>query len=87
VTTDPTAPLGRLVSAESAVQELMSVNAPTAARLAALAGRLEGAGGPPSQEDQAQRERLQDRLGQAARLTAVLTLLAIAAMAVARYMA
>jgi hypothetical protein len=65
----------------------LSVNAPTATRLAVLAARLERTGLPPSQEDQAQRERLQERLGRAASLVAVLMLLAVSAMAVARYVA
>ena len=64
----------------------LSVNAPTATRLAALAGRLEQVS-PPSREDQAERERLQERLGRAASLVAILMLLALAAMAVARYVA
>ncbi len=60
------------------------VNAPTAGRLGALAGAMR-AGNPPTPEQLQEVQRLQARLDTAGRLTAVLLVLATAAMAVARY--
>ena len=62
-----------------------TVNAPTAQRLGALSAAGPSAGRPPSQEELAQIQDLQARLGRAARLVALLLVLAAAAMAVARY--
>jgi len=62
-----------------------AVNAPTAKRIGALGGAIRAAGGPASAEQAAQMQRLQTRLLNAQRLTAVLLLLATAAMSVARY--
>jgi len=62
-----------------------TVNSPTAKRITALGGQIRAGGGAPSAEQAAQMERLQRRLANALRLTAVLLLLAAAAMSVARY--
>ena len=63
----------------------LSVNAPTAKHLSALAASVQAAGGPPSPEQQAQLGRLQARLAGATRFAAVILVLAGADMAVARY--
>jgi hypothetical protein len=63
----------------------MAINSPTAKRLAALAGAIRAAGGPPTAEQAATMQRLQARLRAAMNAAAVLLLLATAAMAVARY--
>ena len=63
----------------------MSVNVPTAKRLGTLLASVQGSGRPPSPEQQAELQQLQSRLAGAARVAAVLLLLATAAMAVARY--
>ena len=62
----------------------LTVNAPTAKRLGALAAAAQGA--PPSPEQSAQMQQLQARLGAAARIVMVLLVLATAAMATARYL-
>jgi uncharacterized membrane protein len=62
-----------------------AVNSPTAKRIGALGAAIREAGGPPSADQAAQMQRLQNRLLSAQRLTAVLLLLATAAMSVARY--
>jgi uncharacterized membrane protein len=63
----------------------MAVNAPTARRLGELAGRLQGAGRPPTAEEQATLGALQTRLSRASAAAAGLLLLATVTMAVARY--
>ena len=63
----------------------LTVNAPTAQRLATLAGELQAGGRPSSPEQQRLLNGLQSRLAAAARIVAVLLLLAAATMAVARY--
>jgi hypothetical protein len=63
----------------------MTVNTPTAKRLGVLVGRLQGSGQLPSAEDQAELRGLQARLAQATTAVAVLVVLALGAMAVARY--
>ncbi len=63
----------------------LTVNAPTAQRIAALSARAQHAGASPSPEDQAQLQRLQARIARAGSVNAILLLLAVAAMAVARY--
>jgi hypothetical protein len=62
-----------------------TVNSPTAKRLGALGASIRAAGAPPTPEQAAQMQALQNRLYNAQRLTAVLLLLATAAMSVARY--
>ena len=64
----------------------MAVNAPTAKRMGALTAAIHASGGPPSPEQAAEIQRLQARLLTAMRAAAVLLLLAITAMSVARYM-
>lgn len=63
----------------------MAVNAPTARRLGELSARLQGAGRPPTAEEQASLGALQARLGRASAAAAVLLLLATVMMAIARY--
>ena len=63
----------------------MAVNTPAAKRLGVLAGEIEAAGGPPSAAQGAEMERLQNRLFRATQLAAVLILLSVICMGVARY--
>lgn len=60
-------------------------SAPVATRLGALAGALQAAGGPPTPEQLGEMRHLSARLTRAARVVAALLALAVAAMAVARY--
>jgi hypothetical protein len=53
--------------------------------MGALVAAIRASGGPPSPEQAAEVQRLQVRLTNAMRVAAVLLLLAIAAMSVARY--
>jgi hypothetical protein len=62
-----------------------AVNAPAARELGAIMARAQAAGGPPSPAELAAVQRLQMRLAWGARVSAVLLLLAAAAMSVARY--
>jgi hypothetical protein len=62
------------------------VNAPTAKRFAQLAAQVQAAGRPPSEEELASLQGLQQRLLNATRAGAVLLVLAAAAMAAARYL-
>ena len=64
----------------------LTVNAPTARRLGALAAAVQAQGAPPSPEQSAQMQQLQARLGTAGRIVALLLVLATAAMATARYL-
>ncbi len=61
------------------------VNAPTAARMSALAKEMQAAGGPPKPEQIAEMQKLQTRLGQAGVIAAILLIIASSAMAIARY--
>jgi hypothetical protein len=63
----------------------MAVNAPAARRMGAITHRALAGGGPPSAEDQLELRRLQTRLTNASNVAAVLLVLALLAMAVARY--
>jgi hypothetical protein len=63
----------------------MTVNNPAGRKLGALAAQLQAAGRPPSPEEAATIQRLQERLAKAAVTVAMLLLLATAAMALARY--
>jgi hypothetical protein len=63
----------------------MTINTPTARRIGAITRRLQTGGGAPSAEDQAELGRLQSRLTNATNTVAVLIVLALMAMAVARY--
>jgi hypothetical protein len=62
-----------------------AVNAPVGKRLGEIGAQLRQAGGPPSPAQASEIERLQVRMSGALRLTAVLVLLALMAMSVARY--
>ena len=63
----------------------MLVNAPATKRMGAIGATVAKRGGPPTPEELAELERLQRRNGIAAGLVATLLTLAVAAMAVARY--
>lgn len=63
----------------------MAVNARAARQLDDLAARVQAGGRPPSPDEAATMQRLQDRLAKGAVLAAILLLLATAAMAAARY--
>jgi len=63
----------------------MGVNSRAAKQLGALTAGIQAAGRPPSPNETATIQRLQDRLAKGGVVTAVLLLLAAAAMAVARY--
>ncbi len=63
----------------------MAFNVPTARRIGAITGRAQAAGGPPSAEDQLELGRLHARMAKASNVAAVLLVLALMAMAVARY--
>jgi uncharacterized membrane protein len=64
----------------------MTVNTPTGKKVGMLNAQLQKAGRPPSPEQQAEMQRLQARLGSATIVVTVLVVLALAAMAVARYL-
>jgi hypothetical protein len=63
----------------------MAISSPTGRRLTSLTAAVKARGGPPTPEELAELQRLQTRMRGAARLVAVLLVLATAAMAVARY--
>jgi uncharacterized membrane protein len=63
----------------------MAINSPTGRRLTALTAAIEARGRPPTPEELAEMQRLQNRMRGASRLVAVLLVLATAAMAIARY--
>jgi hypothetical protein len=63
----------------------MAFNVPTARRIGAITGRAQAAGGPPSAEDQLELGLLHARMAKASNAAAVLLVLALMAMAVARY--
>jgi len=63
----------------------MAVNVPTAKRIGALMGSIQATGAPPTAEQSAEIGRLQNRLYRAAQAAAVLILLAVTCMGVARY--
>jgi uncharacterized membrane protein len=63
----------------------MTINAPTAKRMAALTATIQATGSPPSAEQVAEIHRLQARLLMALRTAAILVVIAAAAMSVARY--
>jgi len=64
----------------------MTVNAPTVKKIGALSAQLAKEGRPPTAEEGARLQALQDRLFTAARVIAVVLVLATVAMAFARYM-
>jgi len=63
----------------------MGVNSRAAKQLGELTARIQAAGRPPTPDETAAIQRLQDRLGKGAVAAGVLLLLAAAAMATARY--
>ncbi|MDB4913329.1 MAG: hypothetical protein JWM95_973 [Gemmatimonadetes bacterium] len=62
-----------------------TVNSPTAARLAKLGAQVQAAGGPPTSEQAAELQRLRNRLTSAVNIAAVMLIVIVACMAVARY--
>jgi uncharacterized membrane protein len=81
---------GRVFSAGGAFAILtailgVSVNTPTAKKLGTLMASIQAAGKQPSQEQAAEIGRLQHRLHRAGQAAAVLVLLAVTCMGVARY--
>jgi hypothetical protein len=64
----------------------LTVNAPTVKKIGALSAQLQKEGRPPTAEEDARLQALQDRLFLASRIIAVLLVLATVAMAYARYM-
>ena len=58
----------------------------TGIALGKLGESIQGAGGPPSPEQVAQMEALQGRMGRALRVVAALLVIAVACMAVGRYL-
>jgi len=61
----------------------IAVNAPTARRLASLAGSLRASGGPPAPGSAEEMQRLQRRLTKAGNIVAVLLAIAVLGMAAA----
>jgi hypothetical protein len=64
----------------------LSVNAPTAKRMAALSREMQAKGGPPSDEQRAELTVLQKRMHIAGRASALLLILSVVAMAAAHYL-
>jgi putative copper export protein len=62
----------------------LSVNAPTAARMAGLARAMQAAGGPPKPEQLAEVARLQHRLHRGGLISATLLAISVLCMAAAR---
>ena len=63
----------------------MAVNTPAAKKLGMLIGSIQATGKPPAPEQAAEIGRLQNRLYRATQITAVLLVLAVICMGVARY--
>ena len=63
----------------------VTINAPTAKKLAKLGAAIKGSAAPPTAEQSREMQRLGDRLRGAMNAAAVLLVLAITCMAVARY--
>ncbi len=59
---------------------------PRVERMSALGGEIQGAGGPPSQEQMAEMQRLQHSLRSIGRVDLILLTFAVVAMAAARYL-
>lgn len=83
-------PMGRMISFGAALTIVAAVfgvmvNRPTAERMQKLAAEMQGAGGAPSANQVAAMKALQSRMTMASRVVTALLLLALAAMAAARY--
>jgi hypothetical protein len=81
---------GRTFSAGAAIAILTSivgmvVNVPTTKKIGAIMGSVQASGAQPSAEQAAELGRLQHRLYRAGQVAAVLILLAVTCMGVARY--
>ena len=84
-------PMGRTISLGAALAIVaavfgMVVARPTAMRIQQLGGEIQARGGPPTAEQSAQMKALQAKMLRGSQIVAVLLLLAVAAMATARYM-
>jgi hypothetical protein len=82
-------PMGRVISLGAALAIIASVygavvNRPVGMRMQKLGAEMQG--GQPSPAQAAEMKTLQEKLASASRLVAVMLLLAVAAMGVARYM-
>ena len=83
-------PMGRTISFGAAATIVAAVFGivvarPTAMRIQQLAGEMQAGGGPPSADQSAQMKALQAKMLRGSQIVAVLLLLAVAAMATARY--
>ena len=63
----------------------VAVNMPTAGKMSAIGASIQASGAPPSAAQAAELARLQNRLNRAGQIVAILVLLAVTCMAVARY--
>lgn len=84
-------PFGMAIQAGAALAIVAAViggfvSKPTADRLGRLGAQVQARGGPPSEAEAADLARLQGKLTRAARAVAILVVLAVALMAVARYL-
>jgi MFS family permease len=77
--------LGSLAGLAAFLLGLLSTG-PTAARIGALAGQIQAAGGPPKPEQAAEMGRLQAKLATSSTVSTILMTAALALMAVARYL-
>jgi len=77
--------LGSLAGLASFLLGLVSTG-PTAARIGALAGQLQAAGGPPRPEQAAEMDRLKAKLAVSSAWSTILSTVALVFMAVARYL-
>jgi len=77
--------LGSLAGVASFLLGLLSTG-PTAAKIGALAGQMQAAGGPPKPEQVAEMGRLQAKLATSSTWSTILTTAALVFMAVARYL-
>ena len=77
--------LGSLAGLAAFLLGLLSTG-PTAARIGALAGQIQAAGGQPKPEQAAEMGRLQAKLATSSTVSTILMTAALALMAVARYL-
>jgi MFS family permease len=77
--------LGSLAGLAAFLLGLLSTG-PTAARIGALAGQIQAAGGPPKPEQAAELGHLQAKLATSSTVSTILMTAALALMAVARYL-
>jgi hypothetical protein len=77
--------LGSLAGVAAFLLGLLSTG-PTAAKIGALAGQMQAAGGPPKPEQAAEMGRLRARLATSSTASTILTTAAMVLMAIARYL-